>query len=188
LFALQAAENLTQRQAGLAADRAELDDKVVWDEAEEVEDASSQATVESSSATQGDEGNDEIVDSGEPLDHSSKFPSPSLLRDWSKDDDSDAGSAATLGGVALPVAAAAAAGAQAPPTVDLPESPERCSGAPEPVDPEEARDDLAGAKRKAQPASSEPADKRKKPEPAARDLRRPTVKKVAKRRAIAVAG
>jgi hypothetical protein len=47
---------------------------------------------------------------------------------------------------------------------------------------------LAGTKRKAQPASSEPADKRKKPEPAARDLRRPKVKKVAKRWAIAVAG
>jgi hypothetical protein len=91
-----------------------LDDKVVWDEAEEVEDASSLAAVESSSTTQGDEGNDEPVDSGEPLDHSSKFPSPSLLRDWSDDDDGDAGSAATLGGVALHVAAAAAAGAQVP--------------------------------------------------------------------------
>jgi hypothetical protein len=148
LFALQAAENLTQRQAGFTADRAESDDKVVWDEAEEVEDASSLAAVESSSTTQGDEGNDEPVDSGEPLDHSSKFPSPSLLRDWSNDDNGDAGSAATLGGVALHVAAAAA-GAQAPPTVDLPESPERCSAAPEPADPEEAKDDLAGAKRKA---------------------------------------
>jgi hypothetical protein len=188
LFALQAAENLTQRQAGFTADRAESDDKVVWDKAEEVEDASSQAAVESSSATQGDEGNDEPVDSGEPLDHSSKFPSPSLLRDQSKDDDGDAGSAATLGGIALHVAAAAAAGAQVLPTVDLPESPERCSAAPEPADPEKAGDDLAGAKRKAQPASSEPADKRKKPEPAARDLRRPKVKKVAKWRAIAVAG
>jgi hypothetical protein len=188
LFALQAAENLTQRQAGFAADRAKSDDKVVWDEAEEVEDASSQAVVESSSATQGDEGNDEPVDSGEPLDHSSKFPSHSLLRDWSKDDNSDTGSVATLGGVALHVAAAAAAGAQVPPTVDLSESPERCSAAPEPADPEEAGDDLAGAKRKAQPASSETADKHKKPEPAAWDLRRPKVKKVAKRRAIAVAG
>jgi hypothetical protein len=188
LFALQAAENLTQRRAGFAADRAESDDKVVWDEAEEVEDASSQAAVESSSATQGDEGNNELVDSGEPLDHSSKFPSPSLPRGWSKDDDGDAGSAATLGGVALHVAAAAADGAQAPPIVDLPESPERCSSALELADPEEARDDPAGAKRKAQPASSEPADKRKKLEPAARDLRRPKMKKVAKRRAITVAG
>jgi hypothetical protein len=124
LFALQAVENLTQRRAGFATDRAESDDKVVWDEAEEVEDASSQAAVESSSATQGDEENDELVDLGEPLDHSSKFPSPSLLGGRSKDDDGDAGSAATLGGVALHVATAAAAGAQAPPTVDLPESPE----------------------------------------------------------------
>jgi hypothetical protein len=188
LFALQAAENLTQCQAGFAADRAESDDKVVWDEAEEVEDVSSQAAVESSSTTQGDEGNDELIDSGEPLDHSSKFPSPSLLRDWSKDDDGDAGSAATLGGVALHVAAAAAAGAQAPPIVDLPESPGRRSTAPEPADPEEAGDDLAGTKRKAQPASSELADKRKKSELAGRDLRRPKVKKVAKRRAIAVVG
>jgi hypothetical protein len=115
---------LSQRQAGFTADRAKSDDKVVWDEAEEIEDASSLAAIESSSTTQGDEGNDEPVDSGKPLDHSSKFPSPSLLRDWSNDDDGDAGSAATLGGVALHVAAAAAAGAQAPPTVDLPESPE----------------------------------------------------------------
>jgi hypothetical protein len=72
--------------------------------------------------------------------------------------------------------------------MDLLESLERCSAAPEPADPEEAGDDLTGAKRKAQPASSEPADKRKKPEPAARDLHRPKMKKVAKRWAIAVAG
>jgi hypothetical protein len=186
LFALQAAENLTQRQAGFAADRAESDDKVVWDEAEEAADASSLAAVESSSTTQGDEGNDELVDSGEPLVHSSKFPNPSLLRDWSDDDDGGAGSAATLGGVALHVAAAAA-GAQAPPIVDLPGSPEQCSIALESADPEEAEDDLAGAKRKAQPASSEPADKRKKPEPAVQDLHRPKMKKVAKRQATAVA-
>jgi hypothetical protein len=188
LLALQAAENLTQRQADFVADRAESDDKVVWDEAEEVEDASSQAAVESSSATQGDEGNDEPADSGEPLDHSSKFSGPSLLRDWSEDDNGDAGSATTLGGVALHVAAAAAAGAQAPPTVDLPESPEPYSAAPEPADPEGARDDPTGIKRKAQPASSEPAEKRRRPELAARDLRRPKMKKVAKRRAIVVAG
>jgi hypothetical protein len=128
------------------------------------------------------------VDSGKPLDPSSKFPSPSLLRDWSDDDDGGTGSAATLGGVALHVAAAAAAKAQASSIMDLPESPERGSAAPELADPEEAGDGLAGAKRKAQPASSEPADKRKKPEPAARDLHRPKMKKVAKRRAIAVAG
>jgi hypothetical protein len=188
LFALQAAENLTQHRADFGADRAESDNKVVWDEAEEVEDASSQAAVESSSATQDDEGNDEPVDSGEPLNHSGKLPSPSLLRGWSEDDDGDTGSAATLGGVALHVATTAAAGAQAPPIVDLLESPEQCSATSEPADPKKAGDDLAGAKRKAQPASSEPADKRKKPEPAAQDLRRPKMKKVAKRRAIAVAG
>jgi hypothetical protein len=77
LFALQATENSTQRQAGFVADRAESDDKVVWDEAEEVEDAGSQATVESSSATHGDEGSEELIDSGKPLSHSSKFPGPS---------------------------------------------------------------------------------------------------------------
>jgi hypothetical protein len=188
LFALQAAENAAQRRAGFATDREESDEEVIWDEAEETEDAGSQGAVESSSATRGDEGNNELVDSGEPLDHSSKFPRPSILRDWSEDDDDDAGSTATLGGVALHVAAAAAAGAQAPPTVGLPESPERYPAALEPADPGEAGDDLAGAKRKAQPASSEPAGKRKKPEPAARDLRHPKVKKVAKRRAIAVVG
>jgi hypothetical protein len=128
------------------------------------------------------------VDSGEPLDHSSKFPSRSLLRDWSEDDDGDTESTATLEGVALHVAAAAATGAQAPPTVDLLESPERYSAAPEPADPEEAGDDPTGAKRKAQPASPEPAEKRRRPEPAARDLRRPKTKKVAKWRATAVAG
>jgi hypothetical protein len=72
--------------------------------------------------------------------------------------------------------------------VDLPESPGRRSAAPEPADPEEAGDDLAGTKRKSQPAFSEPAVKRKKPEPAGRDLRCPKVKKVAKRWAIAIAG
>jgi hypothetical protein len=188
LFALQAAENLTQRQAGFADDRAESDDKVVWDEAEEVEDASSQAAIESSSATHGDEGSEEFVDSGEPLSLSSKFPGPFLLRDWFEDDDGETGPPTTLGGVALHVAAAAAAGVQAPTIVDLPESPEPHTVASEPAGREEAGDDPAGTKRRAQPASSEPAEKRKKPEPAARDLRRPKTKKVAKRRAIAVAG
>jgi hypothetical protein len=72
--------------------------------------------------------------------------------------------------------------------MDLPKSLERCSAASESADPEEAGDDLAGTKRKTQPASSEPADKRKKPELSARDLHHPKVKKVAKRRAIAIAG
>jgi hypothetical protein len=188
LFALQAAENSAQHRAGFTADRVESDDEVVWDDAKEMEDAGSQAAVESSSTTRGDEGNDELADSGEPLDHSSKLPSPSLLRDWPEDDDDDAGSTATLGGVALHVAAAAAAGAQVPPTVDLPESPEQHHVASEPADREEAGGEPVGAKRRAQPAPNAPAEKRKKPEPAAKDLRRPKTKKVTKRRATAVAG
>jgi hypothetical protein len=180
LFALQAAENLAQRRTGFAADRAESDDELIWDDAEEVEDAGSQAVVESSSATHGDEGSEGLIDSGEPLSHSSKFPDPSLLRDWSEDDD-EIGSAATLGGVALHVTAAATAGAQAPPTVDLPESPEQHPVASGPAVHEEARGGPAGAKRRAQPAPNEPAEKRRKPEPAAKDLRHPKMKKVTKR-------
>jgi hypothetical protein len=65
----------------------ESDDEVAWDVAEEEEDAGSQAAVESSSATHGDEGSEELADSGEPLSHSTKFPCPSFLRDWSEDDD-----------------------------------------------------------------------------------------------------
>jgi hypothetical protein len=188
LFALQTAENSAQCRTGLAADRAESDDKVVWDEAEEVEDASSQAAIESSSATHGDEGSEELIDSGEPLSHSSKFPGPSLLRDWSGDDDDETGSAATLGGVALHVAAAAAAGAQAPPTVDLLESPEQHPVASEPKVHEETGGGLAGSKRRAQPAPGEPAEKRRRPKPAMKDQRRPKTKKVVKRRATAIAG
>jgi hypothetical protein len=188
LFALQTTENSAQRQTGFAADRAESDDKVVWDDAEEVEDAGSEAAVESSSATHGDEGSKELIDSGEPLSHSSKFPGPSLLRDWSEDDDDETGSAATLGGIALHVAAVAAAGAQTPPTVDVPESPEQHPVASELADHEEAGGELAGAMRRAQPAPNEPAEKRRKPEPAAKDLHRPKMKKVTKRRATAVAG
>jgi hypothetical protein len=188
LFALQAAENSAQRRAGFAADRTESDDGVVWDKAEEKEDAGSQAVVESSSATHGDEGSEELIDSGEPLSHSSKFPCPSFLRDWSEDDDDETGSAAALGGAALHVAAAAAAGAQPPPTVDLPESPEQHPVALEPADREEAGGEPVGAKRRAQPAPNEPAEKRRKPEPVAKDLHRPKMKKVTKRRATAVAG
>jgi hypothetical protein len=183
LFALQAAENLVQRRSGFATDRAELDDKVIWDEAEEVEDAGSQAAVESSSATHGDEGSEEPIDSGEPPSPSSKFPGPSLLRDWFEDDDDEIGSAATLRGVALHVAAAGAAGVQAPPTVDLPESPEQRPIALELADREEARGEPVGAKRRAQPALNAPAKKRKKPKPVVKDLCHPKMKKVTKRRA-----
>jgi hypothetical protein len=180
LFALHTAKNSTQCQASFAADRAKSDDKVIWDEAEEVEDASSQAAVESSSATHGDEGSEELVDSGGPLSHSSKFLGPSLLRDWFEDDDGEIGSATTLGGVALHIAATAVAGVQAPPIVDLLESPEPHPVASELADGEEAGSDPAGTKRGAQPVSSEPAEKRRKPEPAARDLRHPKMKKLAK--------
>jgi hypothetical protein len=89
------------------------------------------------------------VDSDEPLSHSSKFPSPSLLRDWFEDDDGETGSAATLEGVALHVAAAAAAGVQAPPIMDLPEYPEPHPIASEPAAREEAVSDPAGTKRRA---------------------------------------
>jgi hypothetical protein len=152
-----------------------------------VEDAGSQAAVESSSATHGNEGSEELIDSGEPLSHSSKFPGPSLLRDCFEDDDDETGLAATLGGIALHVAAAAAARVQASPTVDLLESPEQHPVAPEPADREEAGGEPVGAKRRAQPAPNEPAEKRKKPEPAA-NMRRPKTKKVTKQRATAVAG
>jgi hypothetical protein len=148
LFALQTVENSAQHRAGFATDRAESDDEVIWDDAKKKEDACSQAAVESSSATHGNEGSEELVDSGEPLSHSSKFPSPSFLRDWSEDDDDEIGSVATLGGAALHVAAAAAAGAQTPSIVDLPESPEQHPIAPEPADHEETRGRLAGAKRR----------------------------------------
>jgi hypothetical protein len=185
---LQTAKNSAQHRAGFAADKAESDDEVAWDEAEEEEDAGSQAAVESSSATHGDEGSEELADSGEPLSHSSKFPCPSFLRDWSEDDDDDIGSVATLRGAALHVAAAATAGAQVPPTVDLPESPEQHPAASEPADHEEAGGRPASAKRRVQPTPSEPAKKRRKPEPAAKDLHRPKMKKVTKRRATAVAG
>jgi hypothetical protein len=86
------------RQAGFATDRAESDDEVIWDDAEEDEDAGSNAATESSSATHSNDGSEELEDSGEPLSHSSKFPGPSSLRDWSEDDDDEPGSVATLGG------------------------------------------------------------------------------------------
>jgi hypothetical protein len=153
LFALQTAENSALRQASFAADRAESDDEVVWDDAEEDEDAGSHTAVESSSATHGNDGSEELVDSREPLSHSSKFPGPSSLRDWSEDDDDETGSVATPGGAALHVATAAAAGAQAPPIVDLLESSEQHPVAPEPVtlkpaDPEGTGGRSAGARRR----------------------------------------
>jgi hypothetical protein len=97
LFALQTAENLAARQAGFAADKEHLDDKVVWDDGEEDDDTGSNAAAEGSSAIHGDDGSEELKDSGEPLSHSSKFPGPSSLRDWSEDDDDEPRPTVTLG-------------------------------------------------------------------------------------------
>jgi hypothetical protein len=72
--------------------------------------------------------------------------------------------------------------------VDLPESLEQPPVALEPADREEAGSEPVGAKRRAQPALNVPDEKRKKPEPAAKDLRHPKTKKVTKQRATAVAG
>jgi hypothetical protein len=193
LFALQTTENSALRRAGFATDRAKSDDEVVWDDAEEDEDAGSHASVESSSATHSNEWSEELIDSGEPLSHSSKFPGPSSLRDWSEDDDDETGSVATHGGAALHVAAAATAGAQTPPIVDLPESSEQHPVAPElaspkPADTEWTGGRSAGAKRGSQPALTEPAEKRRKPEPAMKKLLHPKMNKVTKRRATTVAG
>jgi hypothetical protein len=178
---------------GFAADKEHSDDEVVWDDGKEDDDAGSNAAAEGSSATHGDDGSEELEDSGEPLSHSSKFLGPSSLRDWSKDDDNEPGPAVTLGGAALHVATTATAGAQATPIVDLPKSPKQPPVAPEPAaskpaDPEGAGSRAAGAKRGNQPAPTELAEKRKKAEPAAKSLLLPKMKKVVKRRATAVAG
>jgi hypothetical protein len=145
------------------------------------------------SATHDNEGSEELEDSGEPLSHSSKFLGPSSLRDWSEDDDDEPGSVATPGGAALHVAAVAATGAQAPPIVDLPESPEQPPVSPEPAtskpaDPEGTGGRAAGTKRGNQPAPTKPAEKRRKAEPATKSLLPPKMKKVIKRRATIVAG
>jgi hypothetical protein len=88
---------LAARQTGFAADKEHSDDEVVWDDGEEDDDAGSNAAAEGSSATHDDDGSEELDDSGEPLNHSSKFPGPSSLRDWSEDDDNEPGSAVALG-------------------------------------------------------------------------------------------
>jgi hypothetical protein len=173
-------------------DKEHLDDEVIWDDTEEDDDAGSNTAAEGSSATHGDDGSEELAEPGEPLSHSSKFPSPSSLRDWSEDDDDEQRSAIALGGVALHVAAAAAAGAQAIPIVDLPMSPEQPPvvlelAASKPDDPEGAGSRAPSAKRMIQPAPVEPAEKQKKAEPAAKNLLPPRTKKVIKWRATAVA-
>jgi hypothetical protein len=67
------------------------------------------------------------------------------------------------------------------------------SVAPEPAaskpdDPEGVGSRVTGAKRGIEPAPIEPAEKRKKAEPAAKSLLPPRMKKVIKRRATVVAG
>jgi hypothetical protein len=179
-------ENLAARLAGFATDKEHSDDEVVWDDSEEEDDVGSNIAAEGSSATHGDDGSEEIEDSGEPLSHFSKFPGPSSLRDWSEDDDDEPGSTVTVGGAALHVAAAATTRAQGTLIVDLPESPEQPPVAPKPAalklaDLEGAGSRAVGAKRGNQPASTEPAEKRKKAEPAAKSLLLPKMKKVVKR-------
>jgi hypothetical protein len=72
---------LATRQTDFAADKEHSDDEVIWDDGEEDDDAGSNAAAEGSSATRGDDGSEELEDSGEPLSHSSKFLGPSSLRD-----------------------------------------------------------------------------------------------------------
>jgi hypothetical protein len=83
-------------------------------------------------------------------------------------------------GAALHVAADAAAGAQAPPIMDLPESSEQHPVASEPADHEGTGGRSAGAKRRDPLAPTEPAEKRRRPEPATKNLLRPKMKKVTK--------
>jgi hypothetical protein len=125
------------------------------------------------------------MDLGKPLSHSSKFPGPSSLRDWSEDDDDKTGPVAAPGVAALHVPAAAAAGAQASPVVDFPASPEQHPialelASPEPADPAGTEGRPAGTKRRNKPASAEPAEKRKRPESATRSQLHPKTKKVTK--------
>jgi hypothetical protein len=157
-------ENSAVHQTGFATDKEHSNDEVVWDDAEEDDDAGSNAAAEGSSSSHGDDGSEELEDSGEPLRHSSKFLGPSSLRDWSEDDHDEPGSATALGGAALHVAAVAAAGAQAIPVVDLPASLEQPPVASEPAaskpdDPDGAGSRATGDKRRIQSAPVEPAEK-----------------------------
>jgi hypothetical protein len=155
------------RRAGFAADKAHSDDEVVWDDGEEDDDAGSHAVADGSSATYGDDGSEELEDSGEHLSYSSKSLGPSSLRDWSEDADDDPEPTVALGTTALHVAAAAATGAKAGPIVEVLDSPEQPADAPEPVVLEPAASAGAGsevtvAKKRSGPAPPEPALKAKK--------------------------
>jgi hypothetical protein len=174
------------RQAGFDVDKTQLDDEVVWDDEEEDDDAGSSAAAEGSSATYGNDGSEELEDLSEPLSHSSKSPCSSSLRDWSEDDDDDElGPAAALGATTLNVATAAAAGAKVVPIVDQQDSPEQPPAAPKPATskpaaPEGAGSGSASTKKRSQTALPEPAQKRKKVEPAVKSLLPRKAKKVVK--------
>jgi hypothetical protein len=127
LFALQTTENQATCQAGFATDKAQSDDKVIWDDDDEDDDAGSSAAAEGSGATYDDDGSEE---QGESLNHSSKSPCTSSSRDWSEDDDDELESSAALGATTLHVAIAGAAGGKISPIVDVLDSPEQTSAAP----------------------------------------------------------
>jgi hypothetical protein len=88
---------------------------------------------------------------------------------------------------------AAAAGAKAGPILEVPDSPEQPTAAPEliilePTAPAGARSKVAAAKKRSGLAPPKPALKWKRVELAARGLLPPKVKKVVKRQATPVAG
>jgi hypothetical protein len=113
----------------------------------------------------------------------------SSLRDWSEDDDDDElEPSAALGATALHVAATAAAIGKISLIVDVLDSPERLLAAPKSDASKKPRGGTAAPKKRTQPAPPEPSQKRKRTEPAAKDLLPPKVKKVVKRQATGVDG
>jgi hypothetical protein len=124
LFALQTAENQATRQAGFAADKAQLDEEVIWDDDNDDDDDGSSIAPEGSGATHDDDGSEELEEQGESLSHSSKSPCPSSLRDWSKDDNDELEPPAALGVTTLHVAAVDAAEGKISPVVEVPDSSE----------------------------------------------------------------
>jgi hypothetical protein len=115
----------------------------------------------------------------------------SSLRDWSEDDDDDDDElepSAALGAIALHVAATAAARGKISPIMDVLDSMEWLPAAPKSDASKKPRGRTAAPQKRTQPAPPEPAQKRKRTEPAAKDLLPPKVKKVVKRQATGVDG
>jgi hypothetical protein len=179
LFALQTADNQATLQADFTADKVRSDDEVVWDDNDEDDDDGSSIAPEGSGATHDNDGSEELEEQGESLSHSSKSPCPSSLRDWSKDDD-ELKPSASLRATTLHVATA---GGKISPVVDMPDSPEWPPAAPKPAAPEKHVGGMAAPQKRIQPAQ-----KRKKTEPTAKDLLPPKAKKVVKCQATAVPG